>query len=44
MDELSAKSLKSSGWTMEPLENVEHDYVTDLLNRYLQDLEDRQDY
>jgi len=33
--------LKTSGWTTEPLDNVEHDFVTDLLNKYLKDLEGR---
>lgn len=33
--------LKSSGWMVEPLKNVENDYVSDLCNSYLQDLERR---
>ena len=39
LDELSKKELKTTGWTTTPLDNVEHDFVTPLLNNYLQDLE-----
>ena len=38
---LDKKDLKTTGWTTTPLENVEHDFVTPLLNAYLKDLEDR---
>ena len=44
IDELDKKQLKSSGWLTEPLDNVEHDFVSDLLNRYLQDLEKRLEF
>jgi hypothetical protein len=33
--------LKSSGWTQEPLENVQNDFVSALLDNYLKDLEKR---
>ena len=41
LDELDKKDLKTSGWTTTPLDNVEHDFVTPLLNNYLADLEKR---
>ena len=41
LDELDQKELKTSGWTTTPLDNVEHDFVTPLLNNYLADLERR---
>lgn len=33
--------LKNTGWTVIPLDNVEHDFVSNLLKRYLKDLETR---
>lgn len=41
-NELDKYHLKVSDWTFEPLENVEHDFVNDLLQRYLDDLDYRQ--
>ena len=41
IDELDKRQLKSTGWIVEPLDNVEHDFVPDLLKRYLGDLEQR---
>ena len=38
LDLLDRADLKTTGWTTEPLENVDHDFVTPLLNRYLEDL------
>ena len=38
LDLLDKADLKTTGWTTEPLENVDHDFVTPLLNRYLEDL------
>ena len=38
LDVLDKADLKTTGWTTEPLENVDHDFVTPLLNRYLDDL------
>ena len=38
IDALEKKELKSSGWLSTPLIGTEHDFVTTLLNRYLQDL------
>ena len=35
---LDKKHLKTTGWTLSPLENVEHDFVTPLLTAYLNDL------
>ena len=40
---LDKKHLKSSGWAVTPLENSEHDFVTDLIRKYITDLEDRSD-
>ena len=31
IDALDKKDLKTSGWTTEPLNNVEHDFVSPLL-------------
>lgn len=33
--------LRSAGWLVEPLKNVENDYVSELCNNYLKDLEQR---
>ena len=38
IDELDKKDLKSTGWTIEPLDNVDHDFVSNLLVRYLKDI------
>lgn len=38
IDALEKKELKSSGWLSTPLINTDNDFVTKLLNRYLQDL------
>mgnify|MGYP001626714458 CR=1 FL=1 len=35
---LDQAELKTTGWTVVPLENVKHDFVTPLLNKYLLDL------
>ena len=41
LDLLDKAELKTTGWTTEPLDNVDHDFVTPLLNRYLNDLNKR---
>ena len=41
LDLLDKAELKTTGWTTEPLDNVDHDFVTPLLNRYLNDLSKR---
>ena len=41
LDVLDKADLKTTGWTTEPLENVDHDFVSPLLNRYLEDLSKR---
>ena len=33
---------RTSEWKLEPLDNPEHDFITPLLNRYLEDIEFRQ--
>ena len=38
IDELDKKELKSTGWTTVPLNNVDHDFVTDLIRRYIEDV------
>lgn len=38
LDELDNRQLKSTGWITVPLDNVEHDFVTPLLNLYLEDI------
>ena len=38
IDELDKKELKSTGWTVVPLDNVDHDFVSDLLVRYITDI------
>jgi len=41
LDLLDKKDLKTTGWLTEPLNNVDHDFVSPLLNNYLKDLEKR---
>ena len=41
IDALEKKELKSSGWLSTPLIDTEHDFVTKLLNKYVQDLQGR---
>lgn len=41
IDALEKKELKSSGWLSTPLIGTEHDFVTKLLNKYVQDLQGR---
>ena len=41
LDELDNRQLKSTGWITVPLDNVEHDFVTPLLNLYLEDIQTR---
>ena len=41
---LDKKDLKTSGWVTTPLNNVDHDFVSPLLNNYLEDLEKRMAY
>ena len=41
LDTLDKKDLKTTGWTTVPLDNVDHDFVTPLLNNYLKDLDKR---
>ena len=41
VDALNKAEIKTTGWTTEPLNNVDHDFVTPLLNRYLDDLNKR---
>lgn len=43
LDTLNKADLKTTGWTTTPLDNVDHDFVTKLLDRYLKDLEKRID-
>ena len=38
LDALDSKELKSAGWTCMPVENVDHDFVTPLLDSYIKDL------
>ncbi len=38
---LDRADLKTTGWVTAPLENVEHDFVSPLLNNYLNDLHTR---
>ena len=38
IDELDKKELKSTGWTTTPLNNVDHDFVTNLIARYIDDV------
>ena len=40
-DALDKADLKTTGWRTEPLDNVDHDFVTPLLNNYLKDLQKR---
>ena len=41
LDELDRRDLKTTGWTTVPLDNVDHDFVTPLLNTYLEDIATR---
>jgi len=41
LDDLDGKDLKSGGWNCIPIDNVDHDFVTSLLDRYLKDLKTR---
>ena len=41
LDALDGKDLKSAGWTCMPIDNVEHDFVTPLLDHYIKDLAGR---
>lgn len=38
LEELDRRDLKSGGWTTTPLKNVDHDFVTPLLDSYLGDI------
>lgn len=40
---LDKKDLRTSGWTTRPLDNLQHNFVGDLLSRYMEDLETRMD-
>ena len=40
---LDKKHLRSSGWAVTPLENSEHDFITELVRKYIMDLEERSD-
>lgn len=37
--DLDRYGLRSAGWITEPLDNVEHDFFTELVCKYLDDLE-----
>ena len=41
LDLLDKKDLKTTGWQTVPLENVDHDFVSPLLDNYLKDLDKR---
>ena len=41
LDLLDKKDLKTTGWLTTPLDNVDHDFVSPLLNNYLKDIEKR---
>lgn len=41
LDMLDKRDLKTTGWTVVPLNNVDHDFVSSLLSRYLKDLDKR---
>ena len=41
LDLLDKKDLKTTGWLTTPLDNVDHDFVSPLLNAYLKDIEKR---
>ena len=41
IDLLDQKDLRTTGWVTKPLDNVDHDFVSPLLNNYLKDLEKR---
>lgn len=40
-DLLDKKHLRTSGWKTTPLDNVNHDFISSLLKRYLKDLDER---
>jgi hypothetical protein len=42
-DELDRYGLKGTEWRQLPVDNPEHDFVTPLLSRYLDDLNERKD-
>jgi hypothetical protein len=42
MEELDRYHIRQTEWKLEPLENPQHDFVTDLLEKYLADLTHRQ--
>ena len=41
LEALDRADLKTTGWITSPLDNVEHDFVSPLLDNYLQDLHNR---
>ena len=41
MDELDRRELRRSGWLTVPMDNVTQDFVSDLIQRYLNDLNGR---
>ena len=41
LDVLDKKDLKTTGWITTPLDNVDHDFVSPLLDMYLKDLQKR---
>ena len=41
IDSLDKADLKTTGWTTTPLENVDHDFVSTLLNNFLKSLNKR---
>ena len=44
LNALDKMELKSTGWLTAPLDNVEQDFVTPLLNNYLKDLQKRAEF
>ena len=44
LDLLDKKDLKTTGWITTPLDNVDHDFVSPLLDMYLKDLKVRVAY
>ena len=41
LDLLDSKDLKTTGWLTAPLDNVDHDFVSPLINAYLGNLDKR---
>ena len=41
IQQLERYNLKESEWSVQPLENARHDFVNDLMQRYLLDLRER---